>query len=290
VLERFRDRLFRGEWRESCDADWAALAPARGDAIMTADLRDRFHAKQNRSIARWVLGNERTQLTVYLKRHYKAPWPLGWLAAIWPWRHWSPAWREAKRHLWAAANGFRVPRVVAVGERVGPHGQLHSYLALKELTEMTALHEAIALAAAALPPATFCRWKRRLTIALAQLVARLHQLHYFHRDLYLCHFFVPDSAIHTPLDTSTGDIAMIDLHRLTYHPFSAAWWRLKDLAQLLYSSNVDGVGARDRLRFARYYAGRYRRSWTWRALRWLISVRWRNYERHNRNRRIKRAA
>jgi heptose I phosphotransferase len=146
---------------------------------------------------------------------------------------------------------------------------------------MVALHEAIPMAAQRLPAPQFSQWKRGLTIALAQLVLRLHGLQRFHKDLYLCHFFIDERITRSVPPTWNGQLVMIDLQRLDYHPWTAAWWKLKDLAQLVYSTNVAGITPRDRLRFARHYAGETRRTWRWRWLSWLIGIRWRNYERHN---------
>ena len=140
----------------------------------------------------------------------------------------------------------------------------------------------------AVATAAFLAWKRGLTGALARLVARLHGLDRFHKDLYLCHFFIPEND--TRSIPANWDLAMIDLHRLNCHRLTAAWWRLKDLAQLLYSSDVFGVTARDRLRFARLYAPENRRSLSWRFTRWAVGVRWKNYERHNQARKMNRAA
>jgi hypothetical protein len=286
----FIHRLRHGTWRARVADDWAALAPADHDAVMTAAIGDRFHAKQGRSIVRWTLQGSAGQLVVYLKRHFSGHRIAGLFATIWPRRGATAAWQEATHLEWAAAHGFHVPRVCAVGERVGPWGKLQGYLALEELTGMAALHEAIPAAAARLPREAFQCWKRSLIVALAKTVARLHGLHHFHKDLYLCHFFVPERWTHAAPPTWPAHLTMIDLHRLGHHPWTAAWWRLKDLAQLLYSSDVGGVTARDRLRFARIYAGDSRRSLRWRLLRWMIGVRWRNYRRHNQNRKQNRAA
>jgi heptose I phosphotransferase len=73
---------------------------------------------------------------------------------------------------------------------------------------------------------------------------------------------------------------MIDFHRLGHHPFTAPWWRIKDLGQLPYSSDVAGVDARDRLRFWRHYLmPRRRRSARW--LTWCITQRGARYRNHN---------
>jgi hypothetical protein len=58
-------------------------------------------------------------------------------------------------------------------------------------------------------------------------------------------------------------------------------WQTKDLAQLLYASDMVGVDARDRLTFWRAYHGEgpYRPRWPW--MRRLILYRWRRYRHHN---------
>lgn len=261
------------EWREQFADDWLAFAPPTGDALMAAELHDRLHVKQGRAIVRWTLSRGDRRLVVFLKRHFRGN---------------ADAAREADHLRWAERNGFRVPRVVAVGEKRESWRRSQSYLALEELTGMSALHEAIPAAERQLDPAAFQRWKRGLIAALAALVARLHALRHFHKDLYLCHFFVPDHSCRAE-PASWNELTMIDLHRLGHHRWTAAWWRLKDLAQLLYSSDVPGVTPRDRLRFARLYAGANRRTLAWRCLRWAVGVRWRNYRRHNEGRRARAA-
>ncbi len=284
-------RLRRGVWRERCAPDWSEFMPPDWrDTIFHAEVRDRFHAKQGRSIARWSLAAGDRRLTVYLKRHYRAPRWHGWAAALGLGRGWSAAWQEAEHLRWAAGHGFLVPRPVAVGERVGPRGRLQSFLAVEELAGMWPLHEAIPAAADRLSAPALLRWKRGLVTALARQVAQLHALRHFHKDLYLCHFYVPERLTHYIPAGWANDLYMIDLHRLGHHPWMWRWWQLKDLAQLLYSSEVAGVTARDRLRFWRLYVGPDCRGGLWPWLRRAIVMRCRNYQRHNADRKAPRQA
>ena len=104
-------RLFRGTRRLRQRPDWGRLAGGDwADRLMDVAVTDRFHAKQGRSTGRWVLrepGPGEPGLTVYLKRHYQLPWWLGWAAALWPGRDWSPAMQEWAHLEWARKLGRR---------------------------------------------------------------------------------------------------------------------------------------------------------------------------------------
>ena len=56
---------------------------------------------------------------------------------------------------------------------------------------------------------------------------------------------------------------------------------MKDLAQLLYSTEIPGVDARDRLSFWRSYRGPGPRRLADRWLVRLVLFKWRRYRRHN---------
>jgi heptose I phosphotransferase len=281
MKETLWQRLFRGVRRIRQRPDWARYAgPRWEDGIMTAAVTDRFHAKQGRSTGRWILHAREERLAIYLKRHYRLPWWRGLLASLWPGRGWSPALQEVRHLEWARAQGIPVPAVVAAGEYIGPWAKLQSFLAIEELNDMLPLHEAIPAAARFLDPAAFHSWKRGLVKELARLTRELHRRRFFHKDLYLCHFYIP--RIDTQAVPSwRGRAHLIDLHRLGHHPWTWRWWQAKDLGQLLYSSDVPGVSARDRVRFWREYLGPRRRSWGNRWLRRLILLRWRRYRNHN---------
>jgi heptose I phosphotransferase len=274
-------RLTRGRRVVHREPDWEGFAGADWlDGIMTETVTDRYHAKQGRSIGRWTLtASDGRRLVVYLKRHYALPRLRGLLAALLPGRPWSPGLEEWDHLRWAKANGLPVPRAVAAGELLGPWGKLQSFLAVEELTGMLPLHEAIPLAQRRLPAADFDRWKRGLVAELARLTRQLHDRRAFHRDLYLCHFYVADADTRHVPDSWPGRVWMIDFHRLAFRGF----WRrrgarVKDLAQLLFSTfGVPGVTVRDRLRFWKRYGASRGASW----VRTAVLFRARRYESHN---------
>jgi hypothetical protein len=281
-VDTFLHRLFRGGWRLRQRADWDQFAgPAWSDRIMQVPVTDRFHAKQGRSIGRWVLTSQGRRLVVYLKRHYRLPFFSGLMALVRPGRGWSPAAQEWNHLEWARRHGMPVPDAAACGEQIGPWGRLRSFIAVEELTGMLALHEAIPAAAGRLSPVAFQGWKCGLAAEMARIVRAFHDRNRYHKDLYLCHFYVAEDDTRRVPDF-WGRVRIIDLHRLGHHPWTGRWWQAKDLGQLLYSSDEPGVTARDRLRFWRYYhrvAPPRTRS---RLLRSVVMMRARRYRDHNR--------
>lgn len=252
-------RLVRGtrwSWR---DERHSSTLPADFDStVMSLEASDRLHAKQGRSTARVRFDAGPKPLSVYLKRHYRLPLIDRLLALVHPGGRHSPASAEWAHLERARALGIAVPEVVAAGEWIGPWGALRSYLMVAELIGHTPLHEALPELAVALDPPTFARLKRTIVAEMAEVAAKLHAAHAFHKDLYLCHFFLdrrPDPA-------PDRRLCLIDLHRLAVHRWTAIRWRWKDLGQLLYSTHgVDGIDDRDRLRFWKHYRRRSRMHW-----------------------------
>jgi heptose I phosphotransferase len=281
LLRGWRRLRQRPGWAEFAGRDWP-------DRIMGVAVTDRFHVKQGRSTGRWVLHAGAGRLAVYLKRHYELPRGPGLLAALWPGRDRSPAFQEWDNLEWARRAGVPVPETVAAAEFLGPWGRLQSCLAVEELPDMLPLDEAVPLASRLLDAAAFRRWKCGLAAELARVARLLHDRRRFHKDFYLCHLFVARADAAAPPADWRGRVRLIDLHRLAHHPWTWPWWRLKDLAQLLYSSEVAGIDARDCLCFWRAYRGPAARRVPDRLLRRLIVFKWRRYRRHNaRKRRMK---
>jgi hypothetical protein len=268
------------DWPRFAGEDW----PER---IMTETVTDLLHEKQGRAIARWTLTDGSQQLVVFLKRHYRLPRLHGLLAAFFPRIAWSPGLQEWRHLEWAKKEGFAVPRPMAAGQFVGPGFRLTGFIASEELTGMLPLHQAVPLAAQRLDPAAFLQWKRGLTAELARIARELHRRNVFHKDLYFCHFYIDESLTCRVPKSWFNRAVMIDLHRLARHSITAKWWQVKDLAQFLYSSEVAGVTARDRLRFWKLYRGDRAGSSPGRWLARLIRWKWQLYRRHARRKKRK---
>lgn len=280
------DRLVRGvRWTWIDERYRAALPDDLAENAMAIESRDRYHAKQGRATARVVFHPQHPEssraksLSVYLKRHFTLPWPARLAAIVNPGGSHTPGaaeWRHLER---ARSLGIPVPEVVAAGERIGPWGKLQSFLMVADLTGCRALNEVMGDLQNRFDPQTFARLKRLVAIEMARIASSLHRARMFHKDLYLCHFFLDlDRLAQNPLDVR---LVLIDLHRLEEHKFWPDRWRWKDLGQLLYSTRgVPGIGARDCLRFWRFYRrGVVLRSPKWQAR--MVELKAGRYFAHN---------
>jgi Lipopolysaccharide kinase (Kdo/WaaP) family len=268
----FRKIRFTTDWPVFAGPDWL-------DRIMSVEVADRLFKKQGRSIARWTLtAADGRQLVVFLKRHYVLPRKHGLLAVLFPRRAWSPALQEWEHLHWAEKHGLPVPRAVAAGELVGPKGRLQSFIAIAELTGMLPLHEAVPAAERALAPADFARWKDALSEELVRLSVAFHGRQVFHKDWYFCHFYIDEADTRRVPDTWAARVRVIDLHRMARHRLTGPWRRAKDLAQLLYSSDVSGVTDADRRGFWARYRDHTRVPW---LVALLARLKCRVYQRNN---------
>ncbi len=247
----FADRLFKGVRWTWTSADYRAALPADLDqTVMSLDATDRLHAKQGRSTARVRFDSPWGPLAVYLKRHYRLPWPARVAALLHPSGRFTPAAHELAHLERARRLGVTVPDAVAAGERIGPWGRLQSFLMVAELTGSRELNEILPDLAARLNAQEFARLKREIIAEMAAISARLHRSNTFHKDLYLCHFFLDPRL----KDSPGHRLTLIDLHRLAEHRLTAWRWRWKDLGQLLYSTYAHPeIDDRDRLRFWMHY-------------------------------------
>jgi heptose I phosphotransferase len=275
----FWQRLVRGSrWTWLADRHRDALPADLESSVMGLKSRDRLHAKQGRTTARVVFHTPSGPLPVYLKRHYQLPLGARLAALVHPGGGHSPAAAEWAHLERVRRLGIAVPEVVAAGERIGPWGSLRSFLMVAELTGCLPLHEALPALVASVEAAALAAWKRSLVAEMAAIVATLHAARAFHKDLYLCHFFLDMDG---PLMRGPR-LTLIDLHRMGEHTWWSDRWRWKDLGQLLFSTRgVPGIDDRDRLRFWAIY----RRRLGLRRPRWqlrMIRLKAARYLAHNR--------
>lgn len=211
------------------------------DLEPTAD----FHAKQGRSTGRYVLQTTKGELSVYVKKYYRLPWWQRWFSSAENY----PGPLERVNIERAMALGIRVAEPVAAGS--APEHPCKSLLVLKSLEGYVALHQYLparwkqTLARQDKPD--WLGFKRSLIRRMATMVRNLHAMDLYHRDLYLCHFFLRE----TPEDPDGFDLVLIDWGRLKRS--TRLRWKVKDLAQLLFSARLPGITQTDALRFAYAY-------------------------------------
>jgi heptose I phosphotransferase len=256
VHPEYRDRLAAAGIASFADA--AALKPA-----------DRYVEKQGRSTGRYRLSIAGETLSLYVKKHSRLSWWRRMITAAGSFAG-PNEWRNLQT---AAALGVRVPESVFVGT-----GQTHecgSVLAVRELEGYLPLHEYVPGPLSRLPEPARHRRKRALIARLADAVRRLHRNFYYHRDLYLCHFYLRDD----PTAPDGLDLVVIDFGRLLRSRLRR--WQVKDLAGLLYSSGVSGVSRTDRLRFFKSYLAVERLDRRSKRLARQVLAKAERYRRHN---------
>ena len=191
VPTSFWRRLLHGGRRTWQRDDWPALVGADwASTIMQTDVTDDFHAKQGRSTGRWLIEKNGQTLGVYLKRHYRLPWWSGLLAACCPWGQWSPAVQELRNLQWARAQGLLGSRTRG-GRRVHRAlGQIAEHSGRRRVDRHARSAPGHPAGQPATGPGTFRIWKKGLAQEMARLAQELHRRRFFHKDLYLCHFYI----------------------------------------------------------------------------------------------------
>jgi hypothetical protein len=120
-----------------------------------------------------------------------------------------------------------------------------------------------------------CARRRERLDDLARSVAKFHRAGFVHRDLYLSHIFIqPGRAAggDVSVGRSRDEFRLIDLQRVFRPRRRHRRWVVKDLAALNYSTPIDRVGPRERLRFLCRYVRLCDRFGTARGLARLVQA------------------
>jgi Lipopolysaccharide kinase (Kdo/WaaP) family len=261
------------------------------DAMTRLRPADHFVEKQGRSTGRYVIDACGRQLSFFLKKYHQLSWWQRWFAPLSRY----PGPRELANIKRAAALGVPVPKPLVAG--ASREHNCRSILAVRELEGYLPLHEFIPRRFGGSQSTSVRQLRRELTCQLADISRRLHCANHYHCDLYLCHFFIREStasascvrlaaAGHEGADARESivqpgsfDLVLIDFTRL-----KRSWnprWQVKDLAQLLFSSDLPGISRTDRMRFFKRYLACVRLDGP--ARRLLRRVQWKAslYHRHN---------
>jgi heptose I phosphotransferase len=189
----------------------------------------------------WSLQKDSKQYGFYLKTHK----PLSFWQAFWNllgFKHSEPpGCQEWENILLLQAHQIPTLQAVAVGVLPGRWGkrsgasfvmteELYGYLQLDHYFQKHPLTP-------------------RLLDKMADLARRFHEKGFCHKDFYLCHWFY---------HPNTEDLVLIDLQRVK-RPWFFRRWKVKDLAELYYSSKDLPLTQTMKLRFFRKYLGLKRR-------------------------------
>ncbi len=140
-----------------------------------------------------------------------------------------------------ARDGFAVPRALAWCEERAFLRSGRSCVVMERIPHASTLRERLAVS----DPAERRRWSD----ALLDLVVRLHERGWYHRDLYLQHVVVREDH------GEPAELVLLDVGRARHEVAPRTRWFVKDLAALLHST-PRAVGARERLCFLAAYLDR----------------------------------
>jgi len=184
------------------------------------------------------------QTSLFLKRYNHPPvlaQVKNWIASK---KRISCAYAESQSITKLHELGINVPEMIACGQKGGMF-EHRSFIIIEKIKDAQSLEKK-------LPdcfdnPSTYenLKLRREFIKKLAIFIKKFHDTGYRHRDLYLCHIF----------QNRAGDFYLIDLARAFKPAIFVESYRIKDLAQLYYSSPAMYFSKTDRMRFLLTYLG-----------------------------------
>lgn len=183
---------------------------------------------------------------LFLKRYEKPSISVqlkNWLSAK---SRVSCAWFDYQVPRNLAAVGIGATSVIAYGEKFGLLFEKKSFCITIKIPDSDSLETRLPPCFDAPITSKKRKQKKEFIEKLAQFINKFHRTGYRHRDLYLCHIFYDgDSRFY-----------LIDLAR-TFKPLVfTKRYRIKDIAQLYYSSPAGKIYRTDRMRFYHYLTGK----------------------------------
>jgi heptose I phosphotransferase len=141
---------------------------------------------------------------------------------------------------------INTPKVAAFGAEWENGFEKRSFIVTEKIENADALERKLPACFRGTPSAENHKKRCEFINRLADLTKRFHDSGLRHRDFYLAHIFL----------TESDELYLIDLQRVFQPVLLAGRFRVKDIAQLHYSSPGDIISCADRLRFLKRYLGR----------------------------------
>ena len=95
--------------------------------------------------------------------------------------------------------------------------------------------------------------KNAIIKKVAQITRTIHENGMNHKDLYICHFLLDISNGIDQIDPENIRLFLIDLHRVEIRSKIPLYWRVKDVAAIIFSSMDIGLDKHDLDLFAATY-------------------------------------
>lgn len=138
-----------------------------------------------------------------------------------------------------SALGVNTPKTIAYGQQWGIFFEKRSFIATEKIPNAESLERKLPDCFNAPPAPENLKLQRNFIAQLGIFVGKFHKTDYRHRDLYLSHIFY----------NNKGEFCLIDLSRAFKPILLVERYRIKDVAQLNYSSPRRYFSKTDRLRF-----------------------------------------
>ena len=248
---------------------WSEDPEVAYDAWTRLAASDNYHQKQGRSTGRYLFAGPSMAPAVYIKKYFQVPWWQRWLVPL----RKFPGPLEMDRLEQVRRLGILVPEPAAAG--ADRRHDCRSFLAVRELAGFVELHKHLTWRFAGTGTPIDAAQRRALSRRIADIARRLHGARLYHRDFYLCHFLIRED----PQAPDGFELALIDFLRLKRS--ARRRWQIKDLAQLLFSTDIPGITRTDRLRFWKHYLGVERLDRAARRQLRSILAKANRYRRHN---------
>ncbi|HOY58285.1 MAG TPA: lipopolysaccharide kinase InaA family protein [Verrucomicrobiota bacterium] len=180
-------------------------------------------------------------LTLFLKRNWKPYRKDGLISLLRHGRVWSVSRQEWANGLALEEAGLRTAPRVAYGEECGPAWEKFSFILTEAADGRHTIRDF-------LRDCHDAARRRRVLDALAVEIGKMHAAGLASPDLFTRHLFVEDAA-------ARPRFCLIDMARLDARRSLSMRHRARDLAALHVTAPLRLATVRERLRFARIYAG-----------------------------------